>query len=496
MRLFLAAAMALVFVAPAANAAPATTSTITWGACADQSLAAAGAECGTLSVPLNHSDPGGRKISLAVSRVKHKTTASKGTVVAVPDPLNGSGSGCQLSLLGARVPGGDAFDWVGFARRGVAPSSPAISCQPDYLGLNAPQHIPTSPAIEQQWLDKARGYAEACAAKNGELLDHMKSTDIAADVDLVRAALGADKVSLYAQAYGTYVAQVYSTLHPERVARMVLDDSIDPRRIWYYAANFDQNPPLQRNQDIWLKWLAEHDDVYHLGNTLDAVRQVWDEQLRRVTAQPAGGVFGQAEWINLFLYPAYTQQTWTLLGSAFSNWVHNGDAQLLIGLYGQFYLHPAAENMYGALTSLVCTDTAWPTNWNQWRADSWRTYAVAPDATWGNTWFNAPCLFWKAKPGKPVQIDGAKVDSALLVTESLSAVAPIEGSYEVRSRYPGARLLAVRDGVNFMNTLTGNACVDNQIAAYLATGELPARKPGRQADAVCAAAPAPVPPGA
>jgi hypothetical protein len=42
------------------------------------------------------------------------------------------------------------------------------------------------------------------------------------------------------------------------------------------------------------------------------------------------------------------------------------------------------------------------------------------------------------------------------------------------------------------NSLAGNACVDDQIAAYLADGTLPAR-PGNRPDAICAPLPQPVP---
>jgi pimeloyl-ACP methyl ester carboxylesterase len=481
--------MALLFITPTtADATPVRS--IAWGACADPTLAAGGAECGTLDVPLDHGNPGGKQITLAVSRVKHKTTVARGTVLAVPNPLGGDGY--LNSLRGARVAGGDAFDWVGFARRGIAPSVPAISCVPDHITFNRPNYVPTTPALEQEWLNRTKAYANACTP--GDLLDHMKTTDVVADMELVRKALGNDKVMLYGQAYGTYVAQVYATLHANRVQRMVLDSTVDPRRIWYDAANFDLNAPLQRNLGIWFEWLASHNDVYHLGTTKQAVQQVWDAQVRRVSTQPAAGAVGQPEWIDLFLFTAYTQQTWTLLGSAFANWVNNGDGETIKALFAQFYLN-GSDNIYGSLLAEVCTDTAWPTNWNRWRVDSWVSHAQAPDTTWGNTWFNAPCAFWKAKPGKPVTVNGANVDSALLVGETLDAAVPFEGSLEVRSRFPRASLVAVQGGVNYANSLTGNACVDTKISAYLATGELPARKPGRQADVLCAPLPAPSPTG-
>jgi pimeloyl-ACP methyl ester carboxylesterase len=491
-RYLTAAVLALsVLTAPAA-AAGSSSSTIAWGPCSDQVLAAAGAQCGTLDVPLDHSDPAGKKITLAVSRLSHKTTVSQGTLLTVPDPF--TGNGYRQSLLGSRLPNsvGDSYDWVGFARRGLAPSVPAISCVPDHIGFNRPNYVPTTAAIEQQWLQRTQAYADACAAKQPELLDHLKTTDTVADMELVRDALGAQQVTLFAQAYGTYVAQAYSTLHPERVPRMVLDSSVDPRRVWYNAAAFDVDVPLERNLKIWFSWVAQHDSDYHLGTTVSAVNDVWDEQLRRVSAAPAAGVIGQTEWTDLFLFVPYSQQTWPLLGSAFANWVHNGDGETLKALFSLFYLS-GSDNVYGALMAEVCTDTAWPADWNQWRWDSWVKHAQAPNTTWGNTWFNAPCFFWHAKPGKPVQVDGSRVDSALLVDQTLDAATPFEGSLEVRARYPRAALIAERGGTTNAGALSGNACVDSKIAAYLATGELPARRSGRRADVECDALPQPNP---
>ena len=43
------------------------------------------------------------------------------------------------------------------------------------------------------------------------------------------------------------------------------------------------------------------------------------------------------------------------------------------------------------------------------------------------------------------------------------------------------------------STLFGNACVDDTIAAYLADGTLPVRRPGDGPDAFCEPTPQPVP---
>ncbi|MEV4317274.1 alpha/beta fold hydrolase [Actinocrispum sp. NPDC049592] len=478
MKLLVATTLAFSLLTVPAEAA--TAPTIAWGPCSDQVLAAGGAQCGTLDVPMDPADPSSRSITLAVSRVQHKTAVSKGTVIAVADPY--TGSGYQSSLLGARMAGGDSFDWVGFARRGQTPSVPALACTPpDHFAFNRPSYIAT-PITEPQWTARVKNYADACAANQPSLLEHMKTVDTAADMDLIRAAVGADRVSLFAQAYGTYTAEVYASRYSSRVQRMVLDTAIDPARVWYQAGNLDQDQPMQRDLELWFDFLASQDSVYHLGTTKAAVQQVWYDQLRKVSLEPADGVIGYSEWIDLFLFTAFTRQTWELLGGAFSNWVHNGDGATLRALFSQFYL-VGADNTYGTLLAQMCTDAPWPASWTQWRNDTWSVFPQARDTAWGNTWFTAPCLYWHAKPGTPVAVGGTA--STLLVTESLNVVASVDSSLEVRSRFPNSALVTVPGGISFANALTGNACVDGTIATFLAAGTLPTRKPGRQPDATC-----------
>ena len=60
---------------------------------------------------------------------------------------------------------------------------------------------------------------------------------------------------------------------------------------------------------------------------------------------------------------------------------------------------------------------------------------------------------------------------------------------------PRSSLIAGPGGTTHAASLSGNPCVDDQIAAYLATGALPPRLPGRRADAFCPPLAPPVPGG-
>jgi pimeloyl-ACP methyl ester carboxylesterase len=481
--------------APAVSAAtkPARAGAIAWSTCSDQTLQAVGAVCGFVSVPLSYSDRGGAKIQLAVSMVRHTVPDSKYQGVMLVNPGGPGGSGLILSILGEFVPNhvGEAYDWIGFDPRGVGSSKPALTCRPNYFHGNRPDYIPTSQSLVNTWLERSKDYAQACAKKNGNLLNHMTTVDAARDMDSIRVALGADQINYYGFSYGTYLGQVYATLFPHKVRRMVLDSNVDPRRVWYQA-NLDQDVAFNRNIKIWFAWLAKYDSIYHLGKTESAVERLWYVQQNGLRSHPAGGVVGPDEWTDIFLGAGYYQQTWLDLGDAFSTWVHKHDVAAIVAAY-----HGAGgsgdDNGYAVYNAVQCTDVQWPTRWSKWRDDNWKTFFEAPFETWGNAWFNAPCLSWPAKAHQPLTINGSKIGGILLIDETLDAATPFSGSLEVRKLFPKASLLAEPGGTGHANSLRGNACVDDQIAAYLADGTLPHRKPGSGPDARCAPLPAPVP---
>jgi len=140
-----------------------------------------------------------------------------------------------------------------------------------------------------------------------------------------------------------------------------------------------------------------------------------------------------------------------------------------------------------------CTDAQWPTDWDVWREDNTRVDAEAPFETWANAWFNAPCAFWPAKAGEPVDIDVSGVDSALLISETLDGATPFSGALHARELFPNSALIEGVGGTTHASSLSGVACTDDKIAAYLATGELPERQSGDGSDVQCEPLPQPDP---
>ena len=471
--------------------------TIAWGACEDAGLKARQAECGFLAVPLDHAAPAGRKIQLAVSRIRHTVPERDYQGVMVVNPGGPGGSGLKLSTLGSLVPrrAGAAYDWIGLDPRGVGSSKPALTCDTGYAGYNRPPYVPSTPAIEKAWLARARGYAAACAKNGGALLQHLRTTDTVRDLERLRTALKVEQINFYGFSYGTYLGQVYATRYPQRVRRMVLDSNVNPERVWY-DANLDQDIAFDRNIKIYFRWLAEHDDVYRLGRTARKVEKLFYAEQAKLARKPAGGVLGPDELTDVFLQAGYYVFGWKSVASAFASWVKERDVTALRKLYDDSNPKRAgSDNGYAIYLGVQCTDAPWPASWSQWRKDNWRVHKRAPFETWGNAWYNAPCRNWAGKPGTPVEVDGTEAPPILLISETLDAATPFAGSLEVRKRFPRSALVEGVGGTTHAGSLFGSKCVDNAVADYLATGALPRRVKADRSDRECKpiAAPDPTP---
>lgn len=483
-----------VVVAPAAQAQEVpefTPAPVVWGPCAAERLATAGAECGMVEVPLDYDDPAGTKIRVAVSRVLHTVPEAEYQGVMLANPGGPGGSGLSLALLGGAVPGGvgGSYDWIGFDPRGVGSSEPALSCIPDYAGFNRPDYQPEA-GTEAVWLERSKAYADACATNGGQLLDHLKSVDTVNDMESIRKALGQEQINFYGFSYGTYLGQVYGTLFPDRLRRMVLDGVVDTRNIWY-EAKLKQDVAFERNIGIFFDWVAKYDAVFGLGNSGDDVEALYYSVQDDLRATPAGGI-GPSEWNDLFLNAGYNVGAYPGIAEAFSAYVDEGDVAALEAAYG-FDPATASDNGYAIYLAVQCTDMRWPQDYDQVRADNTRVDGEAPFETWANAWFNGSCSFWQGAAGTPVEIDGSGIGSALILSETLDGATPYEGALQARRDIPTSSLIEGVGGTTHSASLSGIACTDDRVAAYLATGELPARVEGDRSDVQCEPVPQPDP---
>lgn len=474
--------------AAAADPVPLPTSDLDWGSCDSTYLDGEGLQCTTLRVPLDHDDPGGPTISIALSRKLHTSSAARYQGALVLNPGGPGGSGLSLPVLANHLPERVAgtYDWIGFDPRGVGASRPSLSCQKNFLGYDRPGYNPTRAHVKA-WHRRDRAYAQACGRKHAELLAHDTTADTAYDVDAIRAALGLQQISWYGYSYGTYIGQVYGTLFPDRVRRMVLDSNVDPRSVWY-RAGFAQARAMEPNLHKFFAWIARHRTVYGLGDTARAVERRWVAERDRLTRHPAGSSkrIGGAEWVDAFAYVVYGSSSWPNAAAVFSRWVHQRDLRALRRQYVSSN-GPGDDNSFAGYLAVSCSEGTYPQSWKTWRADTRRAARTAPLLAWWVTWFQEPCRYWPSRGAALTDVDLSQVDSGLLIDERHDAATPYAGSLEVRSRFPNARLVEVTgaSAVNHANSIGTNDCVDRAIVAYLGDGSLPRRAEGRRSDLQC-----------
>ncbi|MFC0041176.1 alpha/beta hydrolase [Actinomadura rayongensis] len=481
---------AAVATAAAPAGAPVQAGKVAWSACPTDVTGGVylkNAECGQVTVPLDYRKPNGKKISVAVSRVKHTAKDYQGVLLGNPGGPGGSGLYLSGGLAAWLPPDVAAkYDIIGFDPRGVESSKPALSCVPNYSDPVRPDYVPSSVKDEKVWLARSKKYADACAKKYGWLLPYMRTTDAAKDIDSIRVALGAKQISYYGFSYGTYLGSTYATLFPTHVKRMVLDGNVDTREVWY-KGQLSQNVAFERNMKLWWGWVAKYDSLYHLGASEKAVEKKYYAIRAAAKKSPIGKKIGPDELDDTVLSAGYNTGYYIPFAEALSAWATKKDPAPLLDWLSE----GGGDNGFAVYNAVQAVDAPWPASWKTWHDDATRQYASGIRFnSWSNTWFNAPIHYWRYQGKKTFPVGSKKAPSILLVQSTLDAATPYPGGPQMRSLFPSARLIAEKGGKTHANTLNGNACLDDRVAAYLTNGSLPARKPGRTADLVCAALPA------
>lgn len=151
------------------------------------------------------------------------------------------------------------FDLVAFDPRGTDRSAP-ITCgtTEEYRQMWEVDKARPTPDGFERAVKQAKTFNERCMHDSAEMLPYIGTAYAARDMDLLRAAVGDEKLSLAGFSYATYLGTVYANMFPDKVRAMSLDSAYDPfgyaRTNRIFRSEFDQFVNQDKGVERSLDW--------------------------------------------------------------------------------------------------------------------------------------------------------------------------------------------------------------------------------------------------
>jgi pimeloyl-ACP methyl ester carboxylesterase len=466
-RLIAAAAVLIGLVAaPSALAAP-----LEWTPCED------GLECATAHVPLDYDKPAGKEISLALVRRPAGDPSRRIGSLFVNNggPGNSAVDFVRRDAEAVYAPEVLArFDVIGMDPRGVARSTP-VRCFADageqggFLGALPP--FPVGRDEERSFAAAQAELGQRCLARNGELLSHLSTANVARDLDTLRRAVGDAKLTYVGHSYGSMLGATYANLFPGKVRALVLDAVLDPvgytRGVLPMSLRVDSQRATSNTLRFFLEACDEAGERCAFSDG-DPVEE-FDRLMSQLRKAPVLG-FTYAQAVEAVRGALSFPPAWPDLAAGLAAVRDGAPAARLAAIADEY------DNGQEALTSIVCSETDNPRDPRVWPLAAKLADLATP--YFGSPWayISQACATWPAfdhdRYAGP--FDRKTSAPALLVNARYDAFNSLDRAREVAKRMPGARLLTV-EGPGHTLEGTDSACADRAVERYLVAGELPAK---------------------
>nr|WP_255494684.1 alpha/beta fold hydrolase [Luteibacter sp. Sphag1AF] len=485
---------------------PATT--ITWGECSSSLVAApetlkSRVQCGQLDVPLDHHNPDGRTLTVALVRIAAGNPAERrGSIFFNP---GGPGSS-PMSVLplyawlwsnitpGDPIHGltrevGEKYDLIGVVPRGLNGGT-TYSCQSPEADVAFNDVIADRSPANIAAVDLAvRRYVAAC--KDHPFRPYITTEQNVFDLDLVRRSLGEAKLNYFGISYGTWMGIWYASLYPASTGRMLLDSSMD----WTgtMETNLLASAPEQQarfNRTV-ADPMAAASTRYGMGNTRDAiiariralsprVREAWASDYRYPESVLAA--VAASEWLTT--NPDLGSDDMKSIASSYVfstdpqvNERAQAEARRMVSSY--FLPNNAANRIsltpaYSVLLSTTCNDsptvrdTTW---WQNTIADYSHRYPAAV----GDHLFYHCALWGGPQTVQPTLQALVNVPDILMIHSEYDVVTPLTSAMRSFEATPSAHMIVARgaDEHGFFGH-TETACIERVVASFLLDGIKPA----------------------
>ncbi|MET7291433.1 alpha/beta hydrolase [Streptomyces griseoloalbus] len=448
-----------------------------------------GFQCATLKAPLDYAEPSAGDVRLAVTRKKATGPGKRlGSLLVNPGGPGGSAVGYVQAYAGVGYPAGvrARYDMVAVDPRGVARSEP-VECLdgPEMDRYTRTDGTPDE-AKEADTLAAAyQRFAEGCGADAPKLLRHVSTVEAARDMDIVRAALGDEKLNYVGASYGTFLGATYAGLFPDRAGRLVLDGAMDPslpaRRL-----NLEQTAGFDTAFTAFAK-----DCVRQSGCPLggrDAGPRQAGQNLKAFFGEldarpiPTGDPDGRRLTESLatigVIAAMYDEGAWPQLRESLTAAMRENDGAGLLALSDSYYERDADggyANLMFANAAVNCLDLPpafdSPDEVRRALPDFEKASPVFGE---GFAWASLNCAYWPVRAtGEARRIEAKGAAPIVVVGTTRDPATPYRWAQALAGQLSSARLLTY-EGDGHTAYGRGSACVDSAINAYLLDGRPPA----------------------
>ncbi|MFE9246232.1 alpha/beta hydrolase [Nocardiopsis sp. NPDC006938] len=442
-------------------------------------------ECGTVTVPVDHGDPNGRTIELAVVRHPAQGPAEqrRGSLV-----FNFGGPGragvAQFEsgplALSRRVR--DSYDLVSFDPRGVGESA-GFTC-PAWDAMERPLEAveDVAPAdVDHDRLQDlesaARRFTWSCLDEVGEeFLANMGTVNVVRDLDLIRDALGDDRLTYAGFSYGTYIGALYADMYPENTRALVLDGALRTRR-GLIDDGVEQSRGAQTAWEAFVAYCLEGAPECPFTGAEEAPGEA-EALLAGLDRRPLvvrGQRIDRHEMLTLLRDSLHTERQW------------ESDAHLLARIalgdtrdpFVQAYLgrfvdgrneSPGAEE--SAFMAVRCADHEPPGGVRAYQEGAERAARSSPFFGGDDVWSYLPCASWPDAESAARAPSAPMAPPLLVVGTRNDPATPYAWAEELADQLATATLLTYEGGGHTAYA-GGRSCVDAAVDAYLLDGVVP-----------------------
>lgn len=438
-----------------------------------------GFQCATLTVPLDYAKPEAAAIAIEVTRLKAKNNTLGSLVL---NPGGPGGSGIDYARAATAVTGEalrENYDIVGFDPRGVGQSTP-IECLDDaktdiYIAMDG---TPDNQSEIDATVAMLKEFGGDCVKNAPTLVNVVDTISAAKDVDILRAALGDQKLNWLGKSYGTYLGATYADLFPQNVGRMMLDGAIDPT-----LTNKQLSEGQARGfEDALTQFVTDcltRTDCPLGGTVADGIATV-KGMLDNLDTNPGqlddGRQFTQSMGVLGVVGGLYdVSYGWTqlrqMLGAALS-----GDFNPLsqsVDMYTSRNDNGTySDNSNDAIMAINCIDRPDRGTIDETAALAKEWSKFAPVFGDYLAWGNIGCTYWPATAtGTPHTIAAIGAQPILVVGTSHDPATPYAWAKSLASQLSSGVLLTM-NGNGHTAYKQGSSCIDEIVEKYYLTGEI------------------------